>query len=106
MQSSDQSPTTPAEPRRLHRSPDDRMIGGVCGGLAQHLGIDPLVVRVAAVALALAGGAGLAAYLAAWLLAPLGPAAAPGTAAPASPPVKVFNVVDAPPAQRRPTVPA
>jgi signal transduction histidine kinase len=57
-------------PTRLTRSRDDRMVAGVCGGLAGALGIDALVVRVVAVVLALAGGAGLAAYLAAWMLVP------------------------------------
>jgi phage shock protein PspC (stress-responsive transcriptional regulator) len=57
-------------PRRLYRSRDDRMIAGVCGGLARYFGIDPVIVRVAAVALVFAGGAGLLAYLAAWLLVP------------------------------------
>jgi phage shock protein PspC (stress-responsive transcriptional regulator) len=57
-------------PRRLYRSRDDRMVAGVCGGLARYFGIDPVIVRVAAVALVFAGGAGLLAYLAAWLLVP------------------------------------
>jgi phage shock protein PspC (stress-responsive transcriptional regulator) len=60
----------PGEPRRLYRSRDDRMIAGVCGGLARYFRIDPVIVRVAAVALVFAGGAGLLAYLAAWLLVP------------------------------------
>jgi phage shock protein PspC (stress-responsive transcriptional regulator) len=46
------------------------MIAGVCGGLARYFNIDPVIVRVAAVALVFAGGAGLLAYLAAWLLVP------------------------------------
>jgi phage shock protein PspC (stress-responsive transcriptional regulator) len=56
--------------RRLYRSREERMIAGVCGGLARYFGIDPVIVRVAAVALVFAGGAGLLAYLAAWLLVP------------------------------------
>jgi phage shock protein PspC (stress-responsive transcriptional regulator) len=46
------------------------MIAGVCGGIAEYFGIDPVIVRVIAVALVFAGGAGLLAYLAAWLLVP------------------------------------
>ena len=46
------------------------MVAGVCGGIGRAFGIDPLVVRVAAVALTLAGGAGVVAYVAAWLLLP------------------------------------
>jgi phage shock protein C len=97
---------TPAGSRRLHRSRDDRMIAGVCGGLAQYFGVDPVVVRIGAVALALAGGAGLPAYLAAWILVPR---AERGAAAPArSPaaPVRVFNLVDREPGRAAPTAPA
>jgi phage shock protein C len=34
------------ETRKLYRSRDDRKIAGVCGGLARHLGIDPLLMRL------------------------------------------------------------
>jgi phage shock protein PspC (stress-responsive transcriptional regulator) len=57
-------------PRRLQRSRTDRVIGGVCGGLARHLGIDPLLVRIGAVALLFAGGVSLVAYPAMLLLVP------------------------------------
>jgi phage shock protein PspC (stress-responsive transcriptional regulator) len=103
MQRRDRDHTTSTGPRPLYREPEDRMIAGVCGGVAKHLGVDPLIVRLSAVALAFAGGAGLVAYLAAWLLAPLGPpAAAPPSPSPA-PPVRVFNLVDVPSAHQRPT---
>ncbi|MDP9346416.1 MAG: PspC domain-containing protein [Actinomycetota bacterium] len=66
--------TTPPAPeppvRRLHRSQTDRVIGGVCGGIAEYFRIDPVIVRVAAVALIVAGGAGVLLYLAALLLVP------------------------------------
>jgi phage shock protein PspC (stress-responsive transcriptional regulator) len=48
----------------------DRRIGGVAGGLARHLDVDPLLVRVLLVVLALFGGAGLVLYLALWLFVP------------------------------------
>ena len=68
------STTTPPAPeppvRRLHRSKTDRVIGGVCGGIAEYFRIDPVIVRVAAVALIVAGGAGVLLYLAALLLVP------------------------------------
>jgi phage shock protein C len=51
------------EVRRLYRSRDERIIGGVCGGLARYLVIDPTVVRLIFVLLALAGGPGLLIYL-------------------------------------------
>lgn len=34
------------ETKKLYRSRDDRWIAGVCGGLAKHLGIDPLLIRL------------------------------------------------------------
>lgn len=60
----------PIGPRRLTRSVDDRMIAGVCGGVARYLGVDPTLVRVGTALLTLAGGIGIAAYLVAWLLLP------------------------------------
>ncbi|MEO6511319.1 MAG: PspC domain-containing protein [Nocardioides sp.] len=55
---------------RLRRVRVDRKIGGVAGGVARHLDIDPLVVRVAFVVLSLFGGAGLVMYAAGWILLP------------------------------------
>jgi phage shock protein PspC (stress-responsive transcriptional regulator) len=63
-------PSPDPGPRRLYKSSDDRMIAGVCAGIAEYFGIDVVIVRVIAVALVFAGGAGLLAYLAAWLLVP------------------------------------
>src|SRR3954454_19500968 len=65
-------PQTPAPepPRRLTRSSTDRVLGGVCSGIGRYLGVDPVVVRVVAVILVFFGGAGVAVYLAAWLLVP------------------------------------
>src|SRR5215210_2383217 len=64
-------------PRRLERSREERWIAGVCGGLGDYLGIDPVIVRLAAVALVFAGGVGIAAYVAAVLLVPEEGAAGP-----------------------------
>ena len=63
-------PTEPASPRRLLRSRRDRVLSGVCAGIARYFDIDPLIVRIAAVALAFVGGAGLIAYVAAYFLVP------------------------------------
>ena len=60
----------PGGPRRIYRSRDDRVIGGVCAGIAKYFDIDPVLVRVGAVALVFLGGAGILAYLAAVLLIP------------------------------------
>jgi phage shock protein C len=54
----------------LRRSRDDRVIGGVCGGLGRYLGIDPVVVRIAFVVLALGLGSGIFVYLIAFLVIP------------------------------------
>ena len=59
--------------RRASRSADDRMIGGVAGGLAEHLGLEPLHVRIAFIVAAVLGGFGLALYAAFWLILPVGP---------------------------------
>lgn len=58
-------------PKRLLRTRDDQMIAGVCGGLARYLGVDPTLVRVAAViALVFAFPAALVGYLLAWAIMP------------------------------------
>lgn len=54
----------------LRRSRTDRVLFGVCGGLARYLDLDPVLVRLVAVALLLSG-VGVVAYLVAWLVVPL-----------------------------------
>jgi phage shock protein C len=62
---------TPSSHFRLRRSRSDRMLGGVCGGLAESLGADAALLRVLVIALTLiTGGAAALVYLAAWVLAP------------------------------------
>src|SRR3954452_10731214 len=65
-------PGPPGPPARteLRRSSTDKMIGGVCGGLADYSGIDPLLWRIGFVALTLAVGVGVPAYLLLWLFMP------------------------------------
>ena len=55
---------------RLRRSVADRKVAGVAGGLARHLDIDPIILRVGFVVLAFFGGAGLILYAAGWALVP------------------------------------
>src|SRR3954447_18788745 len=64
--------STPASdaPRKLRRSRDDKMIAGVAGGIGEYFGIDPVLVRLGFVGLALLGGAGLVLYPVAWALVP------------------------------------
>ena len=75
-------PPPPDSPRRLTRSTNDRMLGGVAGGIGRYFGIDPTLVRIAFVALALFGGTGLVVYAAALLLVPNDNEAASGVASP------------------------
>src|SRR5205085_1457074 len=63
---------TTAQPavKRLERSRDDRMLAGVCGGLARYFELNPAFYRVGFVVLTLLGGAGILIYLAAALVIP------------------------------------
>lgn len=58
--------------KRLYRSGSSRMIAGVCGGLADYLGVDPTLVRLVYVALSIFSAAfpGILVYIIAWLLIP------------------------------------
>lgn len=60
----------PASPPPLQRSATNRVVGGVCGGLAERTDIDPILFRVVTAVLVLVGGAGLILYGAAMLLIP------------------------------------
>jgi len=83
----DDGPTTPpppppppsgdphgaAPPRRVRRDTNEAMLGGVAAGLARHLDVDVVWVRLAFVLAAVfANGLGLVAYIAAWLIIPAG----------------------------------
>ncbi|HET8601934.1 MAG TPA: PspC domain-containing protein [Segeticoccus sp.] len=54
----------------LHRRRNDKWLGGVCSGLADRLGIDPLITRAAFILLGLIFGFGVTLYLVAWVLLP------------------------------------
>lgn len=56
--------------KKLYRSRTDYMIGGVCGGLAEYLGIDSTVVRVIMALATFVGGMSLLVYLLMWLIIP------------------------------------
>lgn len=67
------TPTSAPARRRLTRSTVDRHIGGICGGLAEHFGLDPTVVRIAVVVLTIYPGAivfGVMAYVIGWFIIP------------------------------------
>lgn len=55
---------------RLYRSTTDKVIGGVCGGLGNYLNIDPVIVRVLFVLLAIFGGSGVLVYIILWIVIP------------------------------------
>jgi phage shock protein PspC (stress-responsive transcriptional regulator) len=54
----------------VRRRTDDKWIAGVCSGLADRLGVDPVIVRAALVLLSILGGIGVTVYLLAWALLP------------------------------------
>jgi phage shock protein PspC (stress-responsive transcriptional regulator) len=54
----------------LRRPIHDRMLAGVAAGIADYLGVDPTIARIAIVVLTFVGGAGIPVYLAGWLLIP------------------------------------
>lgn len=59
------------ETKKLYRSKTNRHVGGVCGGLAEYFNIDPLVVRLGMVVLALLSGPiGIIIYIIMWLVVP------------------------------------
>lgn len=59
--------------RRLYRSNTNKVIGGVCGGLGEYFDIDPVLIRVIMVLLALPNGLGLIAYIIGWIIIPKRP---------------------------------
>jgi phage shock protein C len=64
--------------KRLYRSTTDKMIAGVCGGIADYFNIDPVIVRIIAVILLLPGGLpGFIPYIILWVVVPEKPAGAP-----------------------------
>ncbi len=77
----DPSPAAPPPPpRRLARRSDERLLGGVAGGVADYLGVDVVLVRLAFVVTAFLGGVGVIAYLLGWIVLPVAPTA-PGVEA-------------------------
>lgn len=57
--------------KRLYRSRSDRMIWGVCGGLAKYFDMDPTIIRIIAVLLIFANGLGILAYIIMAIVVPL-----------------------------------
>ena len=58
----------PRAERQLYRSNTQRVVAGVCGGLGEYFGLDPVWFRIGFVVLALGGGSGILIYLVLWLV--------------------------------------
>jgi phage shock protein C len=56
--------------KRLYRSKEDRMLGGVCGGLGEYFGIDPTFIRLFFFVMIFGGGAGFWIYILLWIFIP------------------------------------
>jgi phage shock protein C len=54
--------------KKLYRSKKNRIIAGVCGGIAEYFDVDPIIVRLITLILVLSAGGGLIAYLIAWIV--------------------------------------
>lgn len=59
--------------RRLYRSGREKILGGVCGGIGEYLGVDPVIVRLLWVVFSLLWGAGIILYIIAWIIMPRNP---------------------------------
>lgn len=84
-------PPQDAPPAGLYRSTRDRMLAGVCGGIAERYGIDAVIVRLAFLASLLIGGAGVLFYVAAAIVIPNPPAGPHGAGGSAAAPSGVGN---------------
>ena len=60
--------------KRLYRSEHkDKLLGGVCGGIAEYLDVDPIIIRLIWIVGALAWGTGVLLYLLFWIVVPKNP---------------------------------
>jgi len=56
--------------KKLHRSQTDRMLAGVCGGLAEYISVDSTIVRLLFVIATLLGFSGVLVYIVMWIIVP------------------------------------
>ncbi|MCK4730283.1 MAG: PspC domain-containing protein [Candidatus Aenigmarchaeota archaeon] len=61
------------EIKKIYRSGEERILGGVCGGIAEHLNVDPTLIRFLWVLGSLAWGTGILLYIIAWIIIPRNP---------------------------------
>lgn len=60
----------PQQIKRLYRCRHDKVLGGVCAGIAEYLHVDPVLVRLLWVIFALIMGTGIIVYIIAWIIVP------------------------------------
>ena len=59
--------------KKLYKSNTNKMLEGVCGGIAEYFGVDPTIVRLAWVVFCALGGSGILAYIIAAIMIPSAP---------------------------------
>lgn len=59
--------------KKLYRSRKEKMIAGVCGGIAGYFSVDPTLIRLLAILFTLAGGSAILGYIIMWIVVPLEP---------------------------------
>ncbi len=60
-------------PKRLYRSNSNRILGGVCGGIAEYFSVDPVIIRLIWIVFTVIYGFGVFLYLIAWVIIPRSP---------------------------------
>lgn len=58
------------EPKKLYKSSSNKMVSGVCGGIAEYINVDPTIIRLLWVVFSFMGGAGILAYIVAAIVIP------------------------------------
>ena len=62
--------STRIDSRKFYRDPDDHILGGVCSGISQYLGWDPVILRLLFALSVIFGGVGVIAYIILWIIIP------------------------------------
>lgn len=83
--------------KRLYRSRKDKILAGVCGGIGEYFGIDPVFVRIIAVVLFFWGGTGILAYIIGMIIIPVDPGTEEATAKKLAKPAVVKDKKETPP---------
>jgi len=59
--------------KRLYRSGKEKILGGVCGGIAEYFNVDPTIIRILWILFVFGFGSGILAYIIAWIIVPKNP---------------------------------